>query len=155
MIFYVLFVVFSYASETFQGNFASLNEGHSKIDVTGDKSPETIFLRKGKVKGTISKLVIADTDGKLLFYISDEGGYTQVYAGEEDIEKENEFLNEPYKKLILEKQQEIKQDTSIKQKPIILEISEEEKKIFKIDTPVERDMQDIQKKLLILEKNGV
>jgi len=149
-----LFIISTYASETFQGNFANLNEGYSKIDITGDKTPESIFLKKSKVKGTVSKLVITDIGGKLLFYISNEGGYTQVYASEEDIEKKNEFLNEPYKNLMLEKQQEIKQGTPIRQKPIILEPSEEERKTFKIDTPIERSMQDVQKKLLILGKNG-
>ena len=152
VIFYVMFVI-SCASEIFTGNFADLNEGYSNIDVTGDGKPENIFLRRSKIKDAVSKLIITDISGKLLFFISNEGGYTQIYTGEEDILKENKFLDDPYSKLVLER--ETKQDIIAGRKPIILELSEEEKNVFKREVPAEEKMQDVQKKLLVLSKNGI
>jgi len=57
---FLTLAISAYAGGTYGGNLVNSNEGYSKIDVTGDKRPENIFLRKGKVKGTVVKLVITN-----------------------------------------------------------------------------------------------
>jgi len=139
---FLTLAISAYAGGTYEGDFTDLKNGYSKIDVTGDRKPELVFIKKGKLPGTLSKLVITDTQGKLLFYLSPLGEFTS----EEDLDRWIKDMEESY-------QRRISHPTD-HPTPTSLDIPAQVLEKFKTEHPIEKKMVKGWKETYLLIKEG-
>lgn len=129
-----------------------LQEGFSQVDLTNDGVAEKIFLRKTK-ESSVSKFIIVSSKGNLLFYLSNEGEFVQLYTDEQQVNDDAKKMNDSYQKLIQEKEASKNEKSPFYGQNIMAELSDEEKSVFHIDVPIEKTIQSIWEKKLVLIKN--